>query len=359
MNIIQIHEMIDTLEDFVSNPMMHSFFAGGIIGSGIFGIGLNSLLTKYEFTEICVIEGCQDYIGMRKKPVIHNYFYYKDLFADMVSYDPKGINSYERGFMVWNPMKLKYTQYIDTRKLSGFKCLIINDCQLIDRNVVNALIDSFPGKVLCIFDPLEPLGESYMGYPFVIDSLTRLSVINALARNVFGISTRSIDKSVKCSVKESKIPKRSIGKNTPTQFITDNKFFAEEVAFKQKLGSFKKGQRLWVTDTRIRRLRDDDGFEFTITKDSLLVIERVHVLDKRLKLRLWNTTITFSSEVLYTDDIDELSMDIIAVKPANIITTDMIKYHKFPNTVLVTNEPLSQRDQYVLLKNTNNLVVGT
>jgi hypothetical protein len=39
--------------------------------------------------------------------------------------------------------------------------------------------------------------------------------------------------------------------------------------------------------------------------------------------------------------------------------TDEVRYHKYPNTVLLANTELNPREKYVLLKNTHNLVVGT
>ena len=134
-----------------------------------------------------------------------------------------------------------------------------------------------------------------------------------------------------------------------------------EIQDKQINQSFRKGQRLWVTDDRIFRKTDLDGRIYTITKNSLLVVDSVPVNGNKLKLRIWNSKYVFDHEVSYNQDV---TIGKINVQPANIITMDQVRYHKFPNSVFIPNnahgaDGIGARIKYVILKNTNNLVVGT
>jgi hypothetical protein len=109
------------------------------------------------------------------------------------------------------------------------------------------------------------------------------------------------------------------------------------------------------------RLRDLDGRTYTSTKDTLLVVDTVPQQGKKLKLKVWNTKFVFESEVTYRD---ELRIGVIRVRPANVIMTNEVRYHKYPNIVLIPDNPqgvgmLGARTRYVILKNTHNLVVGT
>lgn len=354
--ILQLNEYVDALNDFIDDAVQRRFYIGAMVGCQPFKYAIECVLAKNEFQNICVIEGCQDYIGMTKASPCNNHFYYADFITETKIPDFGHTEGFNHGYLVWNPLKIEYKYHIEFNNIGKFDYVIINDTQLIPPDILNTFLKSYPGKMIIIFDPYEAGAEHFIGYPSIVDSLTKLSVINAAARNMFNIPTRSIDKSVHCSVRESKIQKRSIGKNDNNQYITDDKWFAMELWGKQMSQPFRKGQRLWVMDDRINRRVDLDGRIYTITKDTLLVIDSVPTSGKKLRLRVWNSKYVFESEVTYQPGQE---IGKIYVRPANVIMSDQVRYHKFPNTVLITNEMLNNRQRYVILKNTNNLVVGT
>lgn len=355
-NILQLNELIDALNDFVDDAVQRRFYIGAMAGCQPFKITIECILAKTEFQNICVIEGCQDYIGMTKASPCNNHFYYADLITETKVPGKDYGSSYENGFLVWNPMQIEYKHHIDFDDIGKFDYIIINDAQLIPPDILGVFQKSYPGKMVVIFDQYEAGAEHFIGFPSIIDTLTKQSAIVALARNIYNVSTRSIDKSVRCSVRESKIQRRSIGKNDGNQYITNDKWLADELWEKQRNQPFRKGQRVWVTDTRMNRVRDLDGRLYTITKNTLLVVDSVPVRGKRLKLKVWNTKFVFEAEISYQD---ELKIGVIRVCPANLIMVDQVRYHKYPNTVLLANSDLNPRERYVLLKNTHNLVVGT
>ena len=359
-NILQLDQLIDELEAFIDDPIQRRFYIGGMVGTQPFKYTIECVLSKNDFQNICVIEGCQDYIGMTKASPCNNHFYYADFIEETKIPDFGTGSSFDHGYLVWNPLNIEYKYHVELDYVGKFDYLIINDAQLIPTDVLDVFIKSYPGKLIIIFDPYEAGAERFIGYPSIIDSLTKLSAINAVARSVYNVSTRSIDKSVKCSVKESKISRRSIGKNDVHQYITDDKWLAMEIRGKQINQSFRKGQRLWVTDERIFRKIDLDGRIYTITKNSLLIVDSVPVSSNKLKLRIWNSKYVFDHEVSYDQDV---TIGKINVQPANIITMDQVRYHKFPNSVFIPTNAhgangIGGRIRYVILKNTNNLVVG-
>ena len=353
--ILQLHECIDELESFVDDPKQNRYYIGGIVGSNPFKLCIESVLRVTEFPNICVIEGCQDYIGLMKESMFRNHFYYADFIEELKIPDYGQDEGYDRGYMIWNPMKIEYGHRTNIDRLNTFDFCIINDAQLIPPHILNKFVDSYMGKLIIIFDPYEKGGEFFNGYPRIVDSLTKQSVIDSMARSVYNVSTRSLDKSVRCSVKEGKINKRSLGKSN-VQYILTDKYLMMDLWDKQIKQRFRKGQKLWVMDDRIFRYTDmKDGRIYTITKNTLLVVDMVPVKGDKIRLRVWNSKFTFYSCIAYKNNYES---EVIHVVPANAITIDQMRYHKFQDAVLVMDKELTNGEKYLVLKNTNNLVVG-
>lgn len=353
--VLQLHELIDLVEDFISDPIQRTIHIGAMTGTQAFKMVIDCVLSKSEFQHICVVEGCQDYHEMTKPSPCNNHLFYADLIKETKIPDFGYSSGFNHGYLVWDPLQIEYKHEVDISYIGRFDYVIINDAHLISEDILGVIKKSYPGKLILIFDPFEAGAEEFGVHPCIIDSLEKSSAITAYARSMLGVSTRAIDRSVRCSVKESKIQRRSIGKNDGSQYVTDSKSLAIEVWGKQASIPFRKGQRLWVTDNRIHRIRETNGRVHTITKNSLLAIASVPVSSKRLKLRLWNSNFVFESEVTYDD---KPVIGKICVRPANIILKDEVRYHKYTSTVLVVNNELLPRERYLLAKNTHNLVVG-
>lgn len=353
--VLQLHEMIDLVEDFISDPIQRTFHIGAMAGTQAFKIVINCVLSKSEFQNICVVEGCQDYYEMTKPSPCGNHFFYADLIKETKIPDFGYSSGFDHGYLIWNPMKIEYKHEVDISYVGKFDYMIINDAHLISEDILGIIRKYFQGKLILIFDPFEAGAEAFVVHPCIMDSLERSSAITAYARSMLGVSTRGIDRSVRCSVKDQKIQRRSIGKNDGSQYVTDSKALAIEIWGKQTSSPFRKGQRLWVTDKRILRIREPNGRIHTITKDSLLTIASVPINTKKLKLRLWNSNFVFESEVSYED---QPLIGKIMVRPANIIMKDEIRYHRYTSMTLVANNNLTPRERYLLAKNTHNLVVG-
>ena len=354
-NILPINEMIDMLEDFVENSTDRQIIVGGMAGTQIFKHVVDVVLEKTNFENICVIEGCQDYIGLTNPSPCNNHFYYGDIMRETVIPNCDETDSYNHGYLLWDNMKLRFDRQVDINSIGKFHYLIINDLHLIPMDVVKYIFNQYPGKIIGICDPYEIHGERYIGCPNIIDTLSKVSAIVAMARATYNVDSRGIDKKVRCSVSEQRINHRTIGRTDDRQYITNDRFLADEIWNKQIQATYRKQHRLFITSERIHRFPDSSGYYHSITKNTMLVIDGTYMTTSKVRLRLFSSKFTFDSEISYMSDPP---LSSIAVRPANIIMVDEIPYHRYQNTVLVANEQLTPREKYTLLKNTHNLVVA-
>lgn len=351
-NILLINEMIDFIEDFTNNPSERQLIIGGMAGTQLFKYVMDCVLSKVDFENICIMEGCQDYMGLTDPSPCDNHFYYMDIIREMAIPDE---NTSFDWLLIWNDVKLTYKKDINMTLIGKYHYLIINDIHLMPIDLVEEICKQFPGKIIGICDPYEAGAERFIGYPNIVDTLTRVSNIVAFARSIYHVSSRGVEKKVKCSVTESKINRRSIGRIEDRQYVTNDKVLAEEIWNKQMLSPFRKGQRLWVTDERIHRFKDKDGHPYVITKNSLLIIDGIYMNSPKVKLRLFSSKFIFESEITYLSDGP---LNAIHVRPANIIMLNEFPHHRYHNTALITNGEITPRERYTILKNTNNLTIS-
>lgn len=350
MNICEIHEMIELLEDFYNKPLQRTIVVGGIAGSFIFKHAIDAALTVYPFEKTLVVEGCQDYIGIAKCQM-HNFVYYADLFTDVL-FDP--LQPYDPFKPVMFNPKPSYGKRLNMMMIEKYDLIIINDAHLIPRVYIDSIVKNYYGKVCIIVDPFDINGEMYTGCPTITDSLNKLSPMIGLARETYNVDTRAIDRTVKGSITESKISKRSIGKIDDKQYVTNDEYLLDLVRHKQLQSVFRKNQKLFVTSERINSNIEEGQRGQALTKNSMCVI--VSASSKPLmKLRLFNSKMFCYGDVSYLDNPPE---NVIQVKPANILTLEESAYHRYNSTVLICNDPITQRQKYSILKNSNNITIG-
>lgn len=348
-NVIEIHQMFDYLEEFFNNDK-HDIVVGGMCGSFIFKHVIDAALINYKLPRILVIEGCQDYIGLSNHD-LNNHVYYADLFLDIMcdplrSYDPFKPK-------ILNPTPDYYKQ-INIRMIENYDVIIINDTHLIPKEYVTSINSNFTGKICMIVDPYDIDAEMYCNVPTIVDSLNKLSSIIAMARSTFGVDTRAIDKSVKCSVNESKISRRSIGKIDDKQYFTNDPYLADIIRHRQLQSSFRKNQKLFVVSDKINTSVDTSQKPCALTKNSMCVIMSASTRPL-MKLRIYSSKIMYAGDVTYLDDPLDNS---IRVKPANILMMEESHFHKYKHSVLVLDGPVTQRQKYSILKNSNNVTVA-
>lgn len=341
---------------FISSRSPANITVGGMTGSFVFKHALDAATYSYSFSDILVIEGCQDYIGISRADIA-NFIYYADIFVE----------SYKNGLTEHNPFKpnIMNPQYqsvkeINVALLNEYKVIIVNDAQLIPNVYLNAIANNFCGKLCIVADPFDIGGEMFTGYPTIVDSLYKLSPLTAMARSMYGVNTRSIEKSLSGTVKEAKINKRSIGKMDDKQYISNIPEVINTVREKQLNASFRNNYKVLVVSDKIHVCFDKESRSHNITKNSILVISNA-TAKPFMRFRIYNYLKTVSGVTISYDSYNEsiIQNDTgIKVVPANIISIEDSVYHKYKNAVLIEGEPINNRQRYSILKNCQSLTVS-
>jgi hypothetical protein len=348
LNVIDIHEMIDLIEThfYGSWGSDNTLIVGGVAGTSIFKNAIHSCMKHYDFIRILVLDGCRDYIGLLRKPVV-NYMYYLDVFY---SVRIPSLSSIEHPF--YKPalkQKEQVQLVLDETKLRGYNALIVNHAELIPRDYLNALRKTFAGRILFIVDPLDANGIYYNGIPTIVDSLTKQSPLIALARSLYNIDTRAVDRKVKGSFKEIKVSKRSVGKIDINQYITNDDLILESVRDKQLRSNFRRNQKFITMNDDVQLFCDQDGAPIIIGQNSMLSISTTS--KPLMKVRIHSSTRQFYSNLSYVDNGYGLY-----VKPANIMSIPESLHHRYQSIIVMLGErPPSTRDWYSLMKIANTV----
>ena len=353
--ILELNEMIDLIDDFYSSADMKEMVVGGIAGTPINKFVIEGCTKYTKFEKILVIEGCQDYIGLLKNP-ISNVKHWSDLFVEeivppLTPYDP------------WTPRmfneKPAYVNRLNADIISKYEAIVAFDSHLIPRDVRKTISESFKGQIIWVIDPVEDNEYYSEEVPAVVDSLTKLSPILAMARDAIGVETRAVDTKVRGSVIETaRMSLRTIGKIDDRQYVTNDHELCTEIRKRQREMPFRKNQKLIVVEDLVDMMEDNGARKASIARNSMLVIENAnsHPL---MKLRLYNSKITYYADPVYSDyDTFNKTRGKIEVAPANIMLLwQQFRYHRYNHTVLVLSHPLDRRGRYMVLKNSNNVTV--
>lgn len=347
---LEINEMIDLIDDFLQNEDSHQLMLNGMIGSGLSTLTIQQTLLYYKFPKILIIEGCQDYIGLDKVP-IKNHIFYAQAFVEMmidsiIEYDcfkPQILNPYP-----------EYQQILNMNMINEYDVIIVSDAHLIQSDMLNAIIKNFSGKIICIFDPFE--SDAHLPFPVLTDTLSRVSPMIAMARSIFGVDSRSIDRSIKCGVNEAKVSKRSIGKIDTNQYISNDPCLINIIRDKQYQTVFRKHQKFLVSDNHLTQFTDEVGQIITIRKNSMFTIDSN--VKPLMKLRLYGSKQYFFTNITYSDEPSYYSYPI-HVKPGNILNLEEQMHHRYNHAIVITAETLSPAQRYSLLKNSNYLTIAT
>ncbi len=351
--------MIDHLDDFFKSSQKETI-VGGIAGTQIEQYVLNSALQTTDFSKILVLNGCQDYIGIMKKPV-SNVMFWGDLFVQqmidpLLPYDPWKPK-------VFNP-RAEYIKRIDTNILHNYDIIIIFNAHLVPTDMCYAISENFSGQIVYVVDPIEcgpgraimfQLGMNDM--PVVVDHLEKVSPMIALARSSVGFDSRAVDYKIKGSLTEvSRMATRSIGKIDDKMYMTNDFELYMEVKERQKQMPFRKNQRVIVNEDIVDVMTDVGVRKATLVSGSMLVIENPSS-KPLMKLRLYNSKTMYAADVTYEHDVMKPA-GAISVQPANIMNyeVDFIK-HRYNHTVLILKYKISKAGRYSVFKNSNNVTI--
>lgn len=349
-NILEIYQMIEYLEDFFSSSRRQQLVIGEISGALLFKHVIDATTKFYPFTNILVVEGCQDYIGLMKDP-LNNHLFYAEMFVDevcdsLILYDPFKPS-------ILNP-KTEYYKIFRSEQFSKYDIMIIRDAHLIPKGYLEAIYMNFSGKIVSIVDPYDIGGEVYFGIPVLTDTINKLSPINAMARSVYNVDTRCVDRSIKGTVTDVKLSKRTLGKIDDKQYITIDRSVCETIRSKQLQSNFRKNQKVLVTSDRLYTCQDEHKMWRTVTGNSILIIQSssVHPV---MKLRIYSSKTIIGGDLTYSMTAPTY---MIQCQPANILMIEESAHHRYNHSVLVYDDDISKRQKYSILKNSNNVTIG-
>jgi len=350
VSILEISQMIDLIEDHFSPTWgrNHVLTVGGIAGTDIFKIGLGACMKYHDFAKILVVDGCQDYIGLLRKPVT-NYIYYMDLFRSV------RIPAIEQQLRPMHkfPMELKsgYQMALVDAIMCGYDALIINNAHLIPSTCRKAMADMFPGYILEIIDPLDFNGSDFHAVHTLYDSLSKQSPLIAMARSLFGVESRAIDRKVRGDFKKVKMTKRSIGKIDANQYVTNSYDVLNQIQNKQYNSQFRRNQKFIVASEEIRMMNDQNGKPVIVGPGTMFSISTAS--KPLMKLRIHSSTRQVYSTLSY-----QYTEQSLYVKPANILMADDACHHRFNSVVIVLGEePMTNRLWYSLFKIANTITI--
>ena len=348
-NILEISQMIDLLEDHFS-PSWGSnqcHVVGGILGTAIFKHAIHACMKYYNFKRILIVDGCQDYIGLLRKP-LYNYVFYMDLFQSyVVPSIEKRMHPFHH-FLDCMDDGIGYT--IDEGFVNQFDAMIVQNAHYIPSEYMDAIQKYFYGKILCIVDPLDLYGEIY-DVPTLYDSLSKQTSMVALARSMFGIDTRSIDRKIKCDFKKVKMYKRSVGKIDVNQYVSNSDNVVSQIRDKQSQSQFRRNQKFIIKANGIMKFKDQNDNPVTIGNNVMCSITTVS--KPLMKLRIHSSARQIFCNLTYRKDAKG-----IYVQPANIISLKEACLHRFNSVVYVLGEaPMTNRQWYSLMKIANHISV--
>jgi hypothetical protein len=244
--------------------------------------------------------------------------------------------------------------------LQNYSVIIINDTHLIPNIYLDAICQNFIGKIICIVDPFDIYGEAYSNVPTVVDSFNKITPINALARETYGIDTRIINKKAKGIISTTKMGIRSIGKIDNKQYITKDPEIIDTVRHKQLRVPIRKNHKVLVTgDSLYESLNSNSVTKHNVvTKNSMIVVDTVQT-KPLMRLRIYSSSRTFYGDLVYIDEPFVRHKCNILCKPANILSVDESAYHRYKHSVLVSTDSshFTPRERYSILKNSMNLTI--
>lgn len=360
MTIIELNEMIDMLSNFFHNTSHRMLMIGGIVGSHPLSHVLDVVTEQLNFDNVLILDGCADFAYIPKK-FIGNYLPYQYMFADM--YVPNVSQPVPFGVSLWK-QSIPTVRTINQQKMNQYEVVIVNNAHLIEMDYLRMIIEASKWKCVLIGDPYDIGGEDFMHAPCIVDCLEKQSPIVGMARKLWDIPTKAIDKHVPGNVMSGKVTRKGIGKSDGRMYICNNLDILEYAHAQQMKQDFRKGQKFFVTDERIHHVVDEDKEQtHVINKNCMLVMHRANSLSPiPQQFRLYHSKKIIRLEIEY-DTVQHLHNELdyhIRVKPGNVLTSKDARYHRYIETVLVcSGEELPKRYLYSAMKNSVNLAICT
>lgn len=353
--IVEEYEMVDIINSYLNKPTNKPIILGGIIGTSLFEHVFNACMSTVPYDKICIIEGIQDIIGMRKLNDNHwNHYFYAELFTNRYMQNTRDRSSFE-SFVKERPPYVKTPLLMTERIMNAFDLFIINDAHLIPDSYLSQLKD-LRKKMFILVDPFEIGGERYFNVPTIVDSLKRLPTLVARARALYDVETRAYDKT-QSTFETGKASKRSIGKLGDRMYVSNDPDIIRYARNKQHVAVSKKNHRMMVMDEHVIRsiAKQHSSVHACVTKYSLIQAIQYSKASKLYTFRIYGSTNEIMATMSY--DMDDPTARIHVI-PANILTPDLIRHHRFKHLIFAPGDvDVSVREMYTIMKCTKNLLI--
>lgn len=356
MNIIELNEMIDLINKFFHEYSHKTLTIGGIVGSHPLSHILDIATGIVPFEKILIIDGCMDFTLLSKR-YIPNYVPYQSLLMD------RYVQSIEDPIpfkvSLWKE-RIPTVKTIDHQRIRQFEIVLINNAHLIEPDYLNMIIEACRWKCVVIVDPFDIGGEQFLYATTIVDCLEKQSPIVGMARHLYGISTRAIDKNAPGNVSTGRLTRRGIGKSDGRMYISNDLNLVNDVQDQMRKLPFRRGQKVLVTDTRIHNVIDESlHMSRVVTKNMLLNIHRATSSNNPQQLRFYHSKRVFRTYIEY-DHIPHFPNEDdyhVQVKPANILSPNDARYHRYGNVIFIPVGEVSKRMMYSIMKNSINLAI--
>ena len=354
---IEISELIVMLEEFFEGEKETIFDVGEMVGCNLLRYAAEAAVKYVQFNNILFVSGSPDpaYASERK-----NFVFWKWLFFDFIIDGVRDVKpTLDAPTFKYN--RQEYEPRLIPSTIHDYSVIIINQAQLIPKSYMDMLTESFSGQIVRIYDPFDILGE-YVDVPLrCLDTFEKLPLTLGYARSLYGIETRNINKRAKNTLSFGSIKRRSIGRIDESQFVTRDYDLRSECNDRQMSVPFRKNQKVINVDNRLNIVKDSIyQHVHSLGWGTLLHISYVN--EDYVRCRIHSSRAEFNEHLSYEFKPFITSPDTLIVKPANVIDTGTILnmyYFKQIIYVVTKEEPvLSVREQYTLLKQSQNLIIA-
>jgi hypothetical protein len=357
MNIIELNEMIDLINRFFHETSHKMLMIGEMVGSHPLSHVVDAATEIVRFDEILILEGCADYCYIPKKPIF-NYLPYPQIFTDQFLPNVEAYDPFQPH--LWEPNQ-PIVKSINQEFLRRFQIVIVNNAHLIDPWILDQIAKMCKWKCIFIGDPFDIGGEPFMKMPTLVACLEKQSPIIGMARKLYGISTYAIDKKAPGNVTNGKVTRKGLGKLDGRIYVSNDAELVQLVQDQQRKQPFRKGQRFFVTDDRIHLIMDEQTKNIQhITKNALLIMGRMNsnsYLPQSYQIHHSKQTIRFDIQYDHVTHFPNEWDYRMRVKPANMLTLEDAKHHRYFNTIFVCHGDFSKRELYSVMKNSVNLTI--
>ena len=356
VNVIELNEMIDLLNRFFHYSSEKHLVIGGIVGSHPLTYVLDTVTGFTTFDNVLILEGCADFAYIPKQ-FMNNYIPYQYILEDAYVEDINPPQPFV--FDLWEK-KLPTMKRVNRNFIKSFDVVIVNNAHLIEPQFRGMIGEAANMKCIFIGDPYDIGGEEFSYAPVITDCLEKQSAIVGMARNLYDVSTRMLDKRVPGDVKNGKISRRGIGKLDGKMYVSNNAKLVEAYQNEYRKIPFRKGQRFFVTDDRVQYVFEEDNkTKHVIYKNTMLQMQKATAVAQPNIMCLYHSKKSIKAYIEY-DNKEKFPNERdyhILVKPANILTVDDARYHRYLDTVLIFTGELTRRQLYSVMKNSVNLTI--